>query len=119
MEKYVVYDVFTHFIDDGESITKETKSWIRFVHSEDEGINLPAKFSDLYFKDQVQYSIDINNLDLTEEGKRKLLMALEMQNVVSTNPNREIYAYQRFIYKLDEYDQSFELPGVNDCYSLV
>lgn len=119
MEKYIVYDVFVHYMDDGESIKKETKSWIRFVHSEDEGLYLPIKFKDLYFKNQVQYHIDINNLDLTEEGKRKLLVGLEMQNVVSNIPNREIYTYQRFIYRLDKYDQSFELPGDNEYYRLV
>ena len=37
MEKYVVYDIFVHFVDDGESIKKETNSWIRFVHSKEEG----------------------------------------------------------------------------------
>ena len=39
MEKYVVYDIFVHFVDDGESIKKETNSWIRFVHSKEEGIS--------------------------------------------------------------------------------
>ena len=42
-----------------------------------------------------------------------------MQNVVSTTPDKEIYVYQRLIYKLDEYDQSFELPGDNEYYRLV
>ena len=69
MEKYVVYDIFVHFVDDGESIKKETNSWIRFVHSKEEGINLPIKFGDLYFKDQVQYHIDINNLNLKNDAK--------------------------------------------------
>lgn len=119
MEKYVVYDIFVHFMDDGESIKKETNSWIRFVHSKEEGINLPIKFGDLYFKNQVQYHIDINNLNLTEEGRRKLILGLEMQNVVSTTPDKEIYVYQRLIYKLDEYDQSFELPADNEYYRLV
>ena len=42
-----------------------------------------------------------------------------MQNAVSTTPSKEIYVYQRLIYKLDEYDQSFELPADNEYYRLV